>query len=97
MSSPSKRMAPARGADQVQRRTPERGLAAAALAHQSERLATIQSEADAIHGAHGPPQTLRHQSAEPERKREVDVEILDFEQGAHPASANASQRRHAVS
>ena len=50
MSSPRKRMRPVGGLEQPHDRARQRGLAAAGLAHQPERLALAQVEGHVVDG-----------------------------------------------
>ena len=80
-----------RGLVQAQQRPAERGLAAARLAHQPERLAAPDIERDAVHRLDVADVAVEHDAA---LDREVDLEVLDLDQialvfllRAHPIAA----------
>ena len=60
MSSPSKRMVPAVGLDEAQDEAADRGLAAARLAHQAQRLAAPDDEVHAVDGPDLRDRALEH-------------------------------------
>ena len=90
------------GVDQPDHGSSERRLAATGLPHQAERLATLDVERDAIHGAHGADLTLeddplgdREVDLQPFGAQERDGSRLASEPGAVSGSATASVTRRA--
>ena len=74
------------GVDEPQEQPPDGGLAAARLAHQAERLAALDDEIDAVHGAHLGDGPLEHAGAHGEGLDEA----LDLDQGRRMAGRRRS-------
>ena len=66
------------GPDELQDGAPGGALAAAALAHEAERLAALDVEREAVHGVHGADLALEH---DPAGDGEVDAQVLDADEG----------------
>ncbi len=93
MSRPSKRTRPAVGSI---RRSTSRAvvdLPQPELAHQRQRLAAIERERNAVHGAHDTESAGEDQ---PATDRIVLGEIDGFQQRRHEISASTGARMHAA-
>ena len=74
---PAEQDRPGRRADEPDDGAPERGLAAAGLADQPERLGRREPEGDAVHRVHVPDRPAEHRAP---RDREVHPQIAHVEQ-----------------